>query len=140
MLTLLFLNLIAGAPPAALQGNWFLADYVQDGAGPVEIVSGGTPDMAIQGDRLVLYGAPVGRVTSDETKDPREINLHYEVSLGGGDVDPMGKTEEGIYKCEGDTLTICTATFGDPRPVDYSAPKGSKRRLYTYKRQPQKPQ
>jgi uncharacterized protein (TIGR03067 family) len=137
MLTLICVALLgAGAPPAALQGDWFLGDYVYNGGGPGAtraISSGATPDMTIKADRLILYGLPAGRVTVDDGKDPKTIDMAYEAG------ESAGKTEQGIYKLKDDTLTICTANFGDSRPRDFSNPKGAKRRLYVYQRQPIKP-
>jgi uncharacterized protein (TIGR03067 family) len=47
--------------------------------------------------------------------------------------DDPTKAKKAIWKVEGDTLTICMTYDGDSRPTDYTAPKGSHRKLWVYK-------
>jgi len=44
------------------------------------------------------------------------------------------KEAKGIWKVEGDTLTICRARPGQQRPSEFTAPKGSGRELLVFKR------
>jgi len=47
---------------------------------------------------------------------------------------PNRPPERAIWKVEGDRLTLCVGAPGDPRPTDYSAPKGSGRTAYVLTR------
>jgi uncharacterized protein (TIGR03067 family) len=50
------------------------------------------------------------------------------------DVDMMGKTGEGIYSLEGDSLKICHGEEGDPRPAEMASKEGTNVTLITLKR------
>jgi uncharacterized protein (TIGR03067 family) len=86
------------APPASdldrLQGAWVLTQTDGNAPGPDE-----KPTTALEflKDRI-LAGSGHGRVRLDETKSPRQITITV------GDEDPP----TGIYKLEGDRLTIAT--------------------------------
>jgi uncharacterized protein (TIGR03067 family) len=69
-----------------------------------------------------------GTYTADPKKTPGELDL---VPVGPG----PGKEEKlaGIYKIEGDTLTICFAMDGK-RPTEFASPDGSAVMLITLKR------
>jgi hypothetical protein len=45
-----------------------------------------------------------------------------------------GPASRAIWKVDGDTLTICSATGGKPRPTTFDSPKGSTDFLYTFRR------
>jgi uncharacterized protein (TIGR03067 family) len=67
-----------------------------------------------------------GAYKSDAKKNPAEIDLTPPDAA-------KGETILGIYKIDGDTLTLCL-TMGGERPKEFAAPPGSKRMLVTCKR------
>jgi uncharacterized protein (TIGR03067 family) len=67
--------------------------------------------------------------TVDSSKSPKEINMI------GTEGDLAGKTAEGIYLLEGDTLQVCYTMPGKPRPNAFSSPVGSGIYLVTWRRQ-----
>lgn len=66
--------------------------------------------------------------TYDPTQSPKTIDY---VNLTGTN---KGKTQSGIYKFEGDVLTVCIAAPGDPRPAEFESVPGDDRTLTAWKR------
>lgn len=69
-----------------------------------------------------------GTFTLDPTRKPRSMDA----TLRGGD--EAGKIYPAIYELMGDTLQICIAQPGKPRPRSFSAPGGSGLRLFILRR------
>jgi uncharacterized protein (TIGR03067 family) len=68
-----------------------------------------------------------GTYKVDPKKDPAEIDL---MGRGGKKDSPF----PGIYKLDGDTLTICILKGGATRPTKFESPEGSELILMTFKR------
>jgi uncharacterized protein (TIGR03067 family) len=69
----------------------------------------------------------------DPTRDPKFIDIAFTQG------DPRGRTSLGIYKLEGDVLTICRSTPGQPRPERFSSEPGSGHTLMSYRREKPRP-
>ncbi|MBI1917379.1 MAG: TIGR03067 domain-containing protein [Planctomycetes bacterium] len=61
----------------------------------------------------------------DPAKKPKEIDITHE----------GGKTMQGIYVVEGDTLKVCFSKPDSPRPTEFSAKEGSDCMLVVLKRE-----
>jgi uncharacterized protein (TIGR03067 family) len=70
------------------------------------------------------------KVVLDPTGEPKTIDV---IPDGGQN---RGERIPGIYRLAGDTLTICMAKAGQPRPKEFKAEKGSGWTLQTFHREP----
>jgi uncharacterized protein (TIGR03067 family) len=145
--SLLVLSLVAIGPCAAAdpggdatknelkkhQGTWIATSSVHDDqAAPEAIVRS---IKRIVTDDHVVWERNGKRFAGtkfelDPTREPKSIDL---IPDGGP---KRGEHVLGIYKLEGDKLTICTASPGQPRPKQFKAGKGSGCTLQTFQREP----
>jgi uncharacterized protein (TIGR03067 family) len=102
-------GVVAAGEAPKIEGRWKIAS--------VELAGAAVP--GLQGAELVLAGGkkvftlPDGRVETgtyrlDASKRPGEID----VTTGGRD-----GTERGVFAVDGDSLKLCLATRGGPRPT-----------------------
>jgi uncharacterized protein (TIGR03067 family) len=70
------------------------------------------------------------KIELDPTADPKKIDV---IPDGGRN---RGERIQGIYKLDGDRLTICMAAAGQPRPKEFNAEKGSGWTVQTFERKP----
>src|SRR5205823_1272074 len=92
---------------------------------PPEAVEGAA--LSFQGDRYTLRGGEEsydGTFKLDPGKTPRAIDTTYVEKEGG----KKGKAV-GIYKLEGNRLTICWRHGGRERPTEFATRAGSESRL-----------
>jgi uncharacterized protein (TIGR03067 family) len=109
-----------------LQGTWSITKVERDGDDLSDQVGGA--EMEINGEK---YAAPniAASFKLDPSKNPKAIDISYTEGPAAG------QTVKGIYKLDGDTFTICRALAesGD-RPKEFTAPSGSGRMLFEFKR------
>jgi uncharacterized protein (TIGR03067 family) len=117
-----------------LQGWWRPTSLVYDGGHGVSAATLRRYVVRIQG--VVLTEASErGSLRSRSTlrihpnRNPREVDLTVEEDSG------KGSLLLGIYRLDGDTLTICHALKGEPRPTGLTSKPGSKWLLETYERE-----
>jgi uncharacterized protein (TIGR03067 family) len=114
------------------QGTWRATSSIYEGQeAPAEIVRSIT--RTVEKDHVVWKrdGKSFAgtRIELDPARDPRTIDV---IPDGGKD---RGEHVLGIYKLEGDRLTICMAAPGKPRPNEFKADKGSGWTLRTFTRE-----
>jgi uncharacterized protein (TIGR03067 family) len=115
-----------------LQGNWTVTAYTASGkkaeakefAAWRLIVSGN--EMTAR-DGIDLLSAYVFKL--DPSATPRLIDLDV---TSGPDKD---KKVLGLYKLEGETLTVCVAEPDKPRPTAFASKEGSGHLLFVFKRE-----
>jgi uncharacterized protein (TIGR03067 family) len=95
---------------------------VRAGSGLV-LTAGGRMEMTEGGINQKLEGT----FTIDARKSPATLDFAADGTVG------KGLTIAGIYKVEGDTLTVCLA-IGDTRPEKFESPAGARVMLMTLKR------
>jgi internalin A len=103
---------------AKLQGTWTVASAERDGK----------PDPALAKAKVVIAGDKFSRTSPGGQKaegtlklDPAKKTLDATLTDGPD----KGKTLEGTYALEGDTLKICYGAPGKPRPAELTSKPGS---------------
>jgi uncharacterized protein (TIGR03067 family) len=114
------------------QGTWTVTSSIYDGQQAAEEVVRSIK-RTVSDDHVVwerdgkrFAGT---KIELDPTREPKTIDV---IPDGGPN---RGERVLGIYKLKGDTLTICMAAFGQPRPKEFKAEKGSGCTLRTYRRE-----
>jgi uncharacterized protein (TIGR03067 family) len=116
-----------------LQGDWTTKSFLL-GGGPLPQKKQ-FPDrlMTIKGEtfseRRAGKIAVRGTLKIDATKTPKWMDATF---LEGGP--GLNETVLGIYKLDGDTLTVCCGAVDDPRPSAFESKTGTSLRLIEYKR------
>jgi len=104
---------------------------------PETIVVGGAPEKLEAGMTFTLTGD--GKCMVKEGKnEPDEMSYSMDPKKDPGHLDlrepgMQGELMKGIYKLDGDTLTLCLSMKGD-RPTAFASPAGSMVILVTLKR------
>lgn len=114
------------------QGTWAVVSFHRDGQEtPREITA--SIKRIVKDDHVVWTRAGKSfagtTVVLDPTREPKTIDV---LPDGGPSRD---KRVLGIYRLEGDRLTICMADPDQPRPREFKAEKGSKCTLMTFRRE-----
>lgn len=97
-----------------IQGEWLLISGERHG----EVFS----DNLIGKVRLTFSGSSLKTAKSDGVTEAT-FTLHPEMNPKGIDVDMDGNLGLGIYRLDGDTLTLLHGEVEEPRPKDFEAVK-----------------
>lgn len=123
---------LAGTDLEKFQGTWKIASVIVDGR-EVEDTQIKGAKLAVEGDG---YTATLGeqtlkvRLKLDPARTPKAVDMTYR------DDSTENRTFKGIYKLEGNTLTICRPTRPEgQRPTEFAAPADSKQVLIVLKRE-----
>jgi uncharacterized protein (TIGR03067 family) len=115
---------------ARFQGTWQLVSVRSEGKqvpddqiADVRVVIRGNRHTVHVGDQVAAREIPF---TLDPKAMPRQVT----------DQLPDGRTIQGIYELEGDTLRSCVAPPGKDRPAEFSAEPGSGHTLRVFRRVP----
>jgi uncharacterized protein (TIGR03067 family) len=116
---------------AKLQGVWIMTSMETEGhvLAPEEFEG---RNSLYEGDTLALRAGETvrrrGIVTLDPTRTPKAMNTW------DADGPYADQTLPGIYELEGDTLKVCFARPGEPRPSKFTSKEGNGFLVCTYKR------
>ena len=125
-------------PPAAVasererhQGTWIATSFIFDGTvTPKDIVA--TITRTVEGDHVVWKRDGKNFAGTNVALDPSKTPKTIDVTPDGGP--NRDKVVLGIYKFEGDELTICMAKASQERPKTFEAEKGSGQTLMAFRR------
>jgi uncharacterized protein (TIGR03067 family) len=98
------------------------------------------PEQTVQKLRLTLtkeggYKTELGdQVLFDSTCQIDPAAEPKQIDMIGTEGENKGKAAQGIYKRDGDALTICYTMPGKPRPEGFESKPGSEATLVTWKR------
>jgi uncharacterized protein (TIGR03067 family) len=129
------LALIASAPglkeppgkPPGIEGEWTVESNLFGGKPDDRFERIPIDKIVITADKwIVVRGKPSGG--SDVVVDPKQNPPHIDIGVSG-----KGSLSRGIYKLDGDTLTVC-CVVGDDRPTKFESPPDSNVRMMTLKR------
>ena len=126
--------MVAGELPAgaqtALQGNWVATKAETNGTASPEVVG---HRLSVSGNRFEIKSKDgktvyAGTVRTEPKATPAAIDFAH--TLGALN----GKAWEGIYRLDGDTLTICdnAADLAKGRPAAFATKRGSGYVLLTF--------
>ena len=137
----LALSLLAGAEAAkedeskkdqeAIQGDWAQQSMVVDGAKvPDDEAQALFRSMKDNKYTIYQFKKVIGKGTFklDASRKPKTIDA---TTTAGG----RSLTLLGVYELDGDSLKLCFAPPGKPRPSDFTSKKGSEHRLSVWERE-----
>lgn len=112
----------------ALQGEWKAKSIVKDGFPESDVKSA---FLKVEGNKLTIgmqKRESTSTFTIDPSKSPKEINVTVD--------DKKKVISQGIWKIEGDNLTICLCLTPDPsqRPKEFRSEKDSRYILFVFEK------
>ena len=115
------------------QGTWLVVSFERDGRKTPKDVTDSIVRL-VENDHVTWTRSGKSFAGTTMVLDPKAEPPTIDLIPDGGPA--RDKRVLGIYKLEGDTLTICVADPDTPRPTAFSAPKGSGRTLQRFRRKP----
>jgi uncharacterized protein (TIGR03067 family) len=88
--------------------------------------------VVFKGEKLILLYKDKERGTSSLKVDPGKSPAQIDTTAEDGPV--KGGTLKGIYKFDGDTLTLCFVVGSKDRPTEFASNPGSGALLFVHKR------
>jgi uncharacterized protein (TIGR03067 family) len=115
--------------PPSIVGEW-AGETAEAGGKPLPVPPGGITMEFLADGKVVIREGPKPATTAEYTADPKKSPAEI-------DLKPSEKAKDlmfvGVYKIEGDTLTMCLR-IGGKRPEKFESPAGSDSVLMTLKR------
>jgi uncharacterized protein (TIGR03067 family) len=89
--------------------------------------------MVVKGEKMTFLYKDKERGRASLKIDPSTSPAQIDTT--GEDGPGKGRTVKGIYKFDGDTLTVCVGGWGSKdRPTEFASKPGSGRLLFVHKR------
>jgi uncharacterized protein (TIGR03067 family) len=114
--------------PPGLVGTWEVATFRANGREKPQAVTYEWQFTA-DGHWLIRTDGKNRPGESRYSADPKADSPTIDFDAG-----PGTSPRRGIYRVDGDTLTVCIGSSGPNRPTGFDAPAGSPNFLYTFKR------
>ncbi len=115
----------------AHQGTWAVVSFVRDGKPSSKELTDSIVRI-VEDDHVVWKRAGKSFAGTTFELDPSRTPATIDLIPDGGKA--RGEHILGIYRWEGNTLVICTADVGHPRPDTFEAVDGSHRTLMTFRK------
>jgi uncharacterized protein (TIGR03067 family) len=115
----------------ALEGAWEIDAATSDGENHTDLYAG--MKLILKGSDYTIQFAEnsdKGTFAIDPEKSPKWIDIKT-----GAKGPFKGLTLLGIYKIDGEKLTVCLQADGKARPTEFDAKKTTRNMLLTYKRE-----
>ena len=118
-------------PPTIFEGDWQMLSGVMNGAA-MDASSVQWVKRVTRGNRTTVTAGPQTML---------QVEFTFDASTSPGSIDYLnlhgstkGKRQQGIYRLDGDVLTVCAAAPGKPRPAEFTSSPGDGRTLTAWKR------